>query len=196
MSSPASQNLKMPTPLNAFPTPTVTVIADYDLRNDGILKRVCEEMRALIRMELPLAMPNNNNYNTSAMLNSSIPGDADAGGWELWLHRPLGYIPTKIDAVRPPIVHTWVHHSRRLLAPRPHGLAPREDGDAVTLVNGNPSAKVAKGTAELADRGRLAQELAYWAFVERHPAHGDLGEAPRREALESLTWSFAGGFSL
>ncbi|KAG8817200.1 hypothetical protein FRC17_011331, partial [Serendipita sp. 399] len=209
MPSPTSpQHLKMPSPIAAAAAPpTVTVVADYDLRNQQILKRVCEEMRTLIRMEMPITTTtgptlldrgrdsnSNNNYN-----------------WELWLHRPLGYIPSHLDATRPPIVHTWVDHAKRMLAPRPYGavdLPPnREDGaDAVTLVNGyggkasTSSPVVAAGVSSSltlstetveSDRDRLSKELAYWAFVERHPAHGILGDVARREALEGLTWSYA-----
>ncbi|KAG8844738.1 hypothetical protein FRB91_002350 [Serendipita sp. 411] len=190
VSSPASpQHLRMPSPIFISPPPpqppTVTVVADYDLRNQQILKRVCEEMRTLIKMELPAGSSSDR-----------------ASGWELWLHRPLGYIPSHLDTTRPPIVHTWVNHTRRLLAPRPLGtveLPPREDGDVVTLVNGygkssTTSVGVAgpsNGPVVETDRERLSKELAYWAFVERHPAHGILNETARREALEGLTWTFA-----
>ncbi|KAG8774002.1 hypothetical protein FRC16_005233, partial [Serendipita sp. 398] len=190
VSSPASpQHLRMPSPIFISPPPpqppTVTVVADYDLRNQQILKRVCEEMRTLIKMELPAGSSSDR-----------------ASGWELWLHRPLGYIPSHLDTTRPPIVHTWVNHARRLLAPRPLGtveLPPREDGDVVTLVNGygkssTTSVGVAgpsNGLVVETDRERLSKELAYWAFVERHPAHGILNETARREALEGLTWTFA-----
>ncbi|KAG9051783.1 hypothetical protein FS842_011036 [Serendipita sp. 407] len=186
VSSPASpQHLRMPSPIFISPPPpqppTVTVVADYDLRNQQILKRVCEEMRTLIKMELPAGSSSDR-----------------ASGWELWLHRPLGYIPSHLDTTRPPIVHTWVNHTRRLLAPRPLGtveLPPREDGDVVTLVNGygkssTTSVGVAgpsNGQVVETDRERLSKELAYWAFVERHPAHGILNETARREALEGLT---------
>lgn len=170
MSSPASpQHLKMPTPITA--SPTVIVVADYDLRDQAILKRVCEEMRTLIKTELPA---------------SSGPWSGEDDGWELWLHRPAGYKPQGIDASRPPVVHTWVNHTRRMLAPRPYGtidLPPKLDGDAITLVD---------GSSEQNDREKLSKELAYWSFVERHPSHGVLPSDARRDALEGLTWSYAG----
>jgi hypothetical protein len=34
--------------------------------------------------------------------------------------------------------------------------------------------------------------LAYWSFIEKHPAHGMVSPNARREALEGLTWSYAG----
>ncbi|KAG8797333.1 hypothetical protein FRC18_009009, partial [Serendipita sp. 400] len=79
-------------------------------------------------------------------------------------------------------------------------LPPREDGDVVTLVNGYGKSSTtsvvgvagpSNGPVVETDRERLSKELAYWAFVERHPAHGILNETARREALEGLTWTFA-----
>ena len=169
VSSPMSpQHLKMPTPTATSP-PTVTVVADYNLRDQGILKRVCEEMRALVKLELP----------------SSDMHSPDAG-WELWLHRPRGYVPSKLDENYPPIVHTWVNHTKRSLAPRPYGavgLPPKNDGDSITLVN---------GPQEENDYERLLRELAYWSFIEKHPAHGMVSHTARQEAMEGLTWSYAG----
>jgi len=170
VSSPMSpQHLKMPTPVSSSP-PSVTVVADYDLRDQAILKYVCEEMRTLIKLELP----------TTDMDSS------DDSGWELWLHRPLGFEPSKLDESRPPIVHTWINHTRRTLAPRPYGaigLPPHSDGDSITLVSGGQ---------EEGDYERLLKELAYWSFIEKHPAHGMVSPNARREALEGLTWSYAG----
>jgi len=173
VSSPMSpQHLKMPTPVTTSP-PTVTVVADYDLRDQAVLKRVCEEMRAIVKLELP----------------TSELASPDEGGWELWLHRPLGFEPSKLDETRPPIVHTWVNHNRRSLAPRPYGavgLPPKSDGDSITLASGT--------TQEEGDYERLLKELAYWSFIEKHPAHGMVSPSARREALEGLTWSYAGWF--
>ncbi|PVG01198.1 hypothetical protein CPB86DRAFT_727887 [Serendipita vermifera] len=171
VSSPASpQHLKMPTPITA--SPTVTVVADFDLRDSAILKKVCEEMRALIKMELPPA-------------HNSFAYAPDHDGWELWLHRPIGYGPSKLDETRPAIIHTWVNHTHRTLSPRPLNtvdLPPSEDGDAVTLVDGH---------FEERNYEKLAKELAYWAFVEKHPAHERLPLKAKKDAVESLTWSYA-----
>lgn len=162
----------MPTPVAPSP-PTVTVVADYDLRNPPILKYVCEEMRSVIKMELP------------------VPGSftLDEDVWELWLHRPTGYEPTKADSSRPSITHTWVNHARRALVPRPFGMIGQpllEDSDSKTAVD---------STTEENDRDRLAKELAYWSFVERHPAHGVVSSDARKEALEGLTWTYAGEYA-
>jgi hypothetical protein len=160
----------MPTPITA--SPTVTVVADFDLRDSAILRKVCEEMRALIKMELP---PAHNSFAYS-----------DHDGWELWLHRPIGYEPSKLDETRPAIIHTWINHSRRTLSPRPLDtvdLPPSEGEDAVTLVDGHFEEKSYE---------KLAKELAYWAFVEKHPAHGRLPMKAKKDAVESLTWSYAG----
>lgn len=168
MSSPASpQHLKMPTPITV--SPTVTVVADYDLREPAILKRVCEEMRTLIKSELP---------------GSSVPQSTE-GGWELWLHRPLDHELQTSDATCPSIAHTWINHARRLLSSRPLAadVPPGMDGDAVTLVD---------SVREDDNREKLVKELMYWSFVEKHPAHGILDPAARREATEGLTWSYAG----
>ncbi|CAG8590492.1 9182_t:CDS:10, partial [Acaulospora colombiana] len=171
VSSPASpQHLKMPTPITA--SPTVTVVADFDLRDPAILKKVCEEMRTLIKMELPSA-------------HNSFAYAPDHDGWELWLHRPIDYDPSKLDEKRPAIIHTWVNHSQRTLSPRPLDtvdLPPSEDGDAVTLVDGH---------FEERNYEKLAKELVYWAFVEKHPAHGRLPLKAKKDAVESLTWSYA-----
>lgn len=171
----------MPTPITA--SPTVTVVADYDLRDNALLKRVCDEMRMLIKTEL-----------LASLSSASSPWlgveDNFGGGWELWLHRPSGNEgQQKVDPTRPAIVHTWINHSRRTVAPRPLGasdLPSKVDGDVTTLMN---------GTQEKIEKDKLSKELAYWSFVEKHPSHGLLAPDARREALEGLTWSYAGKFN-
>jgi hypothetical protein len=45
------------------------------------------------------------------------------------------------------------------------------------------------------ERQRLAKEFIYWSFVEKHPAHGMVSPDARREAMEGLTWTYAGKFA-
>ncbi|KAH7096982.1 hypothetical protein BKA62DRAFT_774710 [Auriculariales sp. MPI-PUGE-AT-0066] len=69
--------------------------------------------------------------------------------------------------------------SRKLLIG--HNVCPSRDSRCVYVPE----------VEESSDAERLEQEMAYWGFVELHPAHVDLSKsnAPQ-EALEALNWSY------
>lgn len=166
-SLPKTSKLPLPSPAPSTLEHSVSVVADFDLHDLPLLRRVCEMMEEILKTEVPTSNPLE-------------------GNWELWLHRPTN--TETYNAARPPITHTWVNHTRRLLVNRPlASKPPTEDGDSKTLVD---------EAIQESERERLVRELAYWGYVERHPAHSSLVAGARREALEGLTWSYAGKFLL
>jgi hypothetical protein len=42
----------------------------------------------------------------------------------------------------------------------------------------------------------LDLEYRYWAFMESHPAHASLPPSARSDALDALTWSYTGQFTI
>lgn len=102
----------------------------------------------------------------------------DGANWELWIKQP-----TLNDDQSQTIPHAWINHYRRSISKSPSTSAkPAEDSDATTLVDG----------PEENEREKLVRALEYWSYIEKHPAHGVLVAGAKREALDGLTWSFAG----
>ena len=143
-----------------------TLVTDLDLGKEGVLKYVKTEVAA--------ALP-------------QLRRITNHGASDLWIYADSGSASVKPEPSGSDIPHTtpkanlrWISHASRTVVAYP-----------IETANGVVSTSPVEGTEE-AERKKASTELAYWQYIEDHPAHTILAQGAKEEAVQALTWSHAG----
>ena len=113
-------------------------------------------------------------------------------GWESWL---VDSNVGRKHGLKP--ISSWVNHAEKILTfASPSLPQSREVSTAKTLDDDRALASCFSSTTEDLSNTGLDLEYRYWAFMESHPAHASLPSSARSDALDALTWSYTGQFSL
>ena len=143
-----------------------TLVTDLDLGKEGVLKSVKDEVAA--------ALPRLRRYSNKGAFDLWIYTDSDSTG-----------INTKpSDSNTAPTTSKinlrWISHASRSVTVYP-----------IETANGVVSTSLVEG-AEETEKKKASMELAYWQYIEKHPAHTTLPQGAKEEAVHALTWSHTG----
>jgi hypothetical protein len=145
---------------------TFTLVTDLDLGKEGVLRSVKAEVAA--------ALP-------------QLRRITNQGASDLWIYADSGSASVKPEPEGPNIPHTtsnthlcWISHASRSVVAYP-----------IEAANGVVSTSPVEGTEET-ERKKASTELAYWQYIENHPAHTTLAQGAKEEAVHALTWSHTG----
>ena len=140
-----------------------TLVTDLDLGKEGVLKSVKDEVAA--------ALPRLRRHSNQGSFDLWIYTDSDSTGVN---SNPSGPdTPSKINL-------RWVSHASRSVAVYP-----------IETANGGVSTSLVEA-AEETEKKKASTELAYWQYIEKHPAHTTLPQGAKEEAIHALTWSHTG----
>ena len=145
---------------------TLTLVTDLDLGKEGVLKTV--------KTEIAAALPQLRSLTNQGASDLWIHSDSDSTGVESE--------PSSSNA--PPTAAKanlqWISHTSRSVM-----AYPMEKANG-SIVEG------AVETAEATEMKKASRELAYWQYIEKHPAHTALVQGAKEEAVHGLTWSYTG----
>ena len=143
-----------------------TLVTDLDLGKEGVLKTVKDEVAA--------ALPQLRRYSNQGSFDLWIYNDSDSTGIKSKPSGPNTPLTTSKVNLR------LVSHTSRSVAVYP-----------IETANGGISTSLVEG-AEETERKKASMELAYWQYIEKHPAHTTLSQGAKEEAIHALTWSHTG----
>jgi len=143
-----------------------TLVTDSDLEKEGVLKSVEAEV-------------------AYALLH--LRSFTNQGTFDLWVYADSDSIGVKSESSgtnTPPTTSKinlrWISHAYRTVVAYPVETSKN-------VVSTSPVA----GTEET-ERKKASTELAYWEYIENHPAHITLAQEAKEEAVHALTWSHTG----
>ena len=146
---------------------TLTLVTDLDLGKEGVLKTVKTEIAAALPQLRSLTNQGASDIWIHADSNSTNAGPEPSG--------------PNTSPASPNSNLRWIAHASRSVMAYPIGQA-----------NGSvPTGAVE--TAEETEMKKASRELAYWQYIEKHPAHIALAQGAKEEAIHGLTWSYTGG---
>jgi len=143
-----------------------TLVTDSDLEKEGVLKSVEAEVADV------LLQPR---------------GFTNQGAFDLWVYADSDSIGVKSESSGTNTPSTtskinlrWISHASRTVVAYP-----------VETANNVVSTSPVAG-AEETERKKASTELAYWEYIENHPAHTILAQGAKEEAVDALKWSHTG----
>ena len=146
-----------------------TIVTDLDLGlgNEGVLESVEDEVAAAL---LQLRRYSNK------------------GSFDLWIYTNSDSTGVNSEPSGPNTPPTaskinlqWISHASRSVAVYP-----------IETANGVISTSLVEGAEEIERKKQASMELAYWQYIEKHPAHTTLAQGAKEEAIHALTWSHIG----
>ena len=141
-----------------------TLVTDLDLGKEGVLKSVKDEVAA--------ALPRLRRYSNQGSFDLWIYTDSDSTG--------VQSNPSNTPLITSKVNLRWVSHTFRSVAVYP-----------IETANGGVSTSPVEGAEEI-EKKKASMELAYWQYIEKHPAHVTLAQGAKEEAIHALTWSHTG----
>jgi hypothetical protein len=141
-----------------------TLVTDLDLGKEGVLPSVKAEVAA--------ALPHLRGFTNQGAADLWIDGDSNSAS-----------ATSELSSTPPTTSKTnlrWISHASRSVMVYP-----------IETANGLVPTSPVEGTEET-ERKKASTELAYWQYIEKHPAHTILVQGAKEEAVHGLTWSHTG----
>jgi hypothetical protein len=142
----------------------LTLVTNLDLGKEGVLQAVKAEIAAVL--------PHFRSLTNQGASDLWIYDDSDSTSVKSESSSP-NTLPTKLNL-------RWILHASRSVMAYP-----------IENANGSVPTSAAE-TAEETERRKASGELAYWQYIEKHPAHTPLAQGAKEEAKNGLTWSYTG----
>lgn len=146
-----------------------------------------------VTTDVDLRIPNKLDSITSYLQENSIDESfLPPEGWESWL------VDSSVGKkANPKPISSWVNHAERILTFASPSLSQsREVGSSRMLDDDRTSTSCSFASPSSKPGAGLDHEYRYWAFMESHPAHASLPPNARSDALDALTWSYTGQFTI